>query len=279
MDMKRKLEAEIVSQKEILEGIFDLRLSAPAIAAEAEPGQFVNIYVNDASKLLPRPISLCGIDTESGTIRLVYRVSGKGTGTDEISRMKAGEKLEVMGPLGNGFPLEEAAGKKVYLIGGGIGIPPMLDTARVLHESVGIDGRTGQGEYSTKTTEIVSVLGYRSDTFLVPEFQQYGGVLVATEDGSHGTKGNVLDAIRADGNRPEVIFACGPMPMLRALKKYAEEEKIPCWISMEERMACGIGACLACVCRTTEVDGHSHVKNTRVCADGPVFRAETLDLG
>ncbi len=276
--MKTKTEAVIVSQKQIQDGICDLVLSVPVIAEQAVPGQFVNVFLNDPSKLLPRPISLCGTDAEEGTIRLAYRVSGEGTGTEELSRMREGERVSVMGPLGNGFPLEEAAGRHVCLIGGGIGIPPMLETARVLHSSVGVSGRKGDGEYLTAPTEITSVLGFRDRTFLVPEFEAYGKVLIATEDGSTGTKGNVLDAIRGDGTEPGVIFACGPLPMLRALKAFAAAHHIPCWISMEERMACGIGACLACVCRTTETDPHSHVKNARVCADGPVFEAGKLDL-
>ena len=103
-------------------------------------------------------------------------------------------------------------------------------------------------------------------------------MLIATEDGSAGVRGNVLDAIREKGEQPDICFACGPKPMLRALKQYAAEKGIPCWISMEERMACGIGACLACVCRTAVTDSHSQVKNARVCKDGPVFPAEYLDL-
>lgn len=275
--MKQMETVRILSQEQMLDGIWDMRLEAPEAAAAAVPGQFVNLYINDAAKILPRPISLCGTDAEKGTLRLVYRVSGGGT--RELSEMKSGETLRMMGPLGNGFPLEEAAGHRVALIGGGIGIPPMLETARVLHESEGVTGRGGNGELMTETTQVTSVLGFRRETFLVPEFASYGDVLIATESGDAGVKGNVLDALREDGRVPEIIFACGPMPMLRALKTYALEKKIPCWISMEERMACGIGACLACVCRTTSADSHSHVKNARVCTDGPVFPAETLDLG
>lgn len=288
--MKIKETATIVSQSRISAGIYDMVLSAPGISGEAAPGQFVNVYLNDKSRLLPRPISLCGIDADRQTIRLVYRVSGAGTG--EMAQMCAGDKLEILGPLGNGFPLEEAAGKKVFLVGGGIGVPPLLETAKVLSESAALDEEQSDviadeqrvSEKSdgvnakTRTTEVVSVIGYRSDCFLKAEFDRYGDTIIATEDGSTGTRGNVMDAIRADGRKPDVIFACGPLPMLRALKTWAEEERIPCWVSMEERMACGIGACLACVCRTREIDGHSQVKNTRVCKDGPVFNAAELDL-
>ena len=154
----------------------------------------------------------------------------------------------------------EANGKRVFLMGGGIGIPPMLETAKNLNG------------------EVTAILGYRDQLFLNEEFEKYGKVYVATEDGSAGTKGNVLDAIRENGLTADVIYACGPTPMLRALKAYAQERKIECWISLEERMACGIGACLACVCRSTDVDEHSHVHNKRICKDGPVFSAQEVEL-
>ena len=163
-----------------------------------------------------------------------------------------------MGPLGNGFPLKS---KKAFLIGGGIGIPPMLELAKQLN------------------CEKQIILGYRnSDMFLLDEFKKQGEVYIATEDGSVGSKGNVLDAIRENELDAEVIYACGPTPMLRALKQYASKNHMECWISMEEKMACGIGACLACVCKSKEVDGHTNVHNKRVCKEGPVFLAEEVEL-
>ena len=157
--------------------------------------------------------------------------------------------------------MEAAEGKRVFLIGGGIGIPPMLAAAAQVR--------------GDKT----AVLGYRDGRlFLKEAFAAQGPVYVATEDGSAGTRGNVLDAIREEGLEADLIFACGPTPMLRAVKAYAKEKGIECYLSLEERMACGIGACLACVCRSKEIDGHSHVHNKRVCKDGPVFRAEEVEL-
>ena len=123
-----------------------------------------------------------------------------------------------------------------------------------------------------------AVLGYRDELFLKDEFEKYADVYVATEDGSAGTRGNVLDAIRENALKADVIFACGPTPMLRALKNFAEENNITCWISMEERMACGIGACLACVCKSKNIDSHSQVHNKRVCKDGPVFLSTEVEL-
>ena len=197
---------------------------------------------------------------EKGALRLVYRVTGPKTGTESFSRLHAGAQLELLGPLGNGFPLEEAAGRRVFLMGGGIGVPPMLETMKQLD------------------AKKIAVLGYRDELFLNEEFEKNGEVYIATEDGSAGTKGNVMDAIRGNDLEADVIFACGPKPMLRAIKAYALEKGIPCWVSMEERMACGIGACLGCVCQSTETDAHSHVHNKRVCKDGPVFRSTEVEL-
>ena len=257
---KKKLTATIKSQREIAKGIYDLRLSTE-LAAEAKAGQFVCLYPKDKSTLLPRPISICEADGESGVLRLVYRVVGKGTA--EFSCLTAGETVEVMGNLGNGFPLEEAAGKRVFIMGGGIGIPPLLELAKRMRAKKQI------------------IAGYRDkDTFLKEELEQYGSVYVATEDGSVGSRGNVMDAIRENGLCADVIYACGPMPMLCAIKKYAEEQEqgIPAYISLEEHMACGVGACLGCVVKTKKVDSHSHVNNARICTDGPVFEAGEVDI-
>ena len=260
MSTKTKENLTVVSQEEIGKDIFSLWLQTDQMAQYARPGQFLSLYTGNAGKLLPRPISICEIDKETSRIRLVYRVTGKNTGTEAFSKMQPGDKIEALGPLGNGFPLEEAEGKKVFLIGGGIGIPPMLETAKQLN--------------AQKT----AVLGYRDELFLNEEFAKYADVYVATEDGSSGTKGNVLNAIQEKALEADVIFACGPTPMLRALKEYAAANHITCWISMEERMACGIGACLACVCKSKDIDAHSQVHNKRVRKDGPVFLSTEVEL-
>ena len=256
--MKVKEKCIVISQDCIAKDIYSLWLKTDKIAAQARPGQFVSVYCNDGGHLLPRPISLCEINQEKGTLRLVYRVVGKGT--EMFAALKAGDSVEVLGPLGNGFPMEEAEGKRVFLIGGGIGVPPMLETAKQLKG------------------EPVLVMGYRDELFLTHEMNKAGELVIATEDGSAGTKGNVLDAIRENDLKADMIFACGPKPMLRALKAYGLENNIPCYVSMEERMACGVGACLGCVCQSTEVDDHSQVKNKRVCKDGPVFLSTEVEL-
>ena len=250
--------ALVLGQESVGTQIFSLLLEEKAVAALAKPGQFVSVYCHDRSRLLPRPISICEADPAAGTVRLVYRIAGEGT--REFAALKTGDMVEILGPLGNGFPLEEAEGKKAFLIGGGIGIPPLVELAKRLPGKKQI------------------IAGYRDELFLTQELSRRGELFIATEDGSTGTKGNVLDCIRENGLTADIIFACGPTPMLRALKAYAETEKIPCYLSLEQRMACGIGACLACVCHTTEKDEHSQVKNKRICAEGPVFEAGEIVL-
>lgn len=258
MSQKKKTTAGVVSQKEIAPQIFDLWLETE-LAQDAHPGQFIAVYPKNAATLLPRPISICETDRGQNRLRLVYRIAGKGT--KEFSSWQKGDEAAVLGVLGNGFPLEKAQGKKVFLMGGGIGIPPMLQLAKELQADKQI------------------VVGYRNqDLFLAEELRQNGTVYIATEDGSVGCRGNVMDAIRENGLEAEVIMACGPMPMLRAIKQYAAEKGIEAYLSLEERMACGVGACLGCVCKTKEVDHHSHVHNARICTDGPVFDAKEVDI-
>lgn len=260
MDMKKE-NAVVVSQEMLADGIFSMWIQTDA-AQTAKPGQFISMYTKDGSKLLPRPISICEIDKADGQLRVVYRVTGENTGTKQFSELKEGDEIPVIGPLGNGFPLEKAEGKKAFLMGGGIGAPPILELSKQL---------------SCECKQIV--VGYRdAHTFLKEEFEQNGSLYISTEDGSVGTKGNVMDAIRENALEAEIIYACGPTPMLRAIKQYAEENNIVCYISMEERMACGIGACLACVCQSKEKDHHSNVHNKRICKDGPVFLSTEVEI-
>ena len=257
---KRKENAVVISQEMLADGIFSMWLRTEA-ANTAVPGQFISMYTNDGTKLLPRPISICEIDKAEGALRVVYRVTGENTGTKQFSEAKAGDTIPVIGPLGNGFPLDKAEGKKAFLMGGGIGVPPILELAKQLN------------------CEKQIVMGYRdANTFLSKQFEENGKVYISTEDGSVGTKGNVMDAIRENGLTADIIYACGPTPMLRAIKNFAEENGIECYISLEERMACGIGACLACVCKSKEKDHHSNVHNKRICKDGPVFLSTEVEI-
>ena len=256
--MSNREEVVITRAECLADGVYSMILKTDVIAGEAKPGQFVSLYSGDGSRLLPRPISICEID--GSFIRLVYRVAGKGT--QEFSKLKAGDTITVQGPLGNGYDVKAPyAGKKAIIFGGGIGIPPMLELAKQLHCEKDI------------------LLGYRDNqTFLADEFAKYGNVTIASEDGSVGVKGNVLDAVKQCGITGQVIYACGPTPMLRAIKSFALDNDIECFISLEEKMACGIGACLACVCQTKDIDDHSKVHNARVCKEGPVFNAREVEI-
>lgn len=253
----KKETAKILSQNKIADGIYSMWIETSA-AKEAKPGQFIDVYVNDDSKLLPRPISIC--EVKDNSLRIVYRVVGGGTKI--MSTYQEGDEIQIIGPLGNGFDMRDG---KAILVGGGIGIPPMVELAKNLSEKIGREN-------------VISVMGYRDELFLVDELEQFSTVVIATEDGSTGTKGTVIDALNENGVDGDVLYACGPIPMLKALKDWANEKGIECQISLEERMACGIGACLACVCKTKEKDEHSNVCNKRICKDGPVFDANEIDF-
>ena len=258
---KQKENAVVASQEQLADGIYSMWIQTQA-ADTAKPGQFISMYTTDGSKLLPRPISICEIDRTRGMLRVVYRVTGENTGTEQFSKLKSGDTIPVIGPLGNGFPYEKAEGKKVFLMGGGIGVPPILELAKQM-----------------KCEKKQVLAGYRdAQTFLKEEFEANGELYISTEDGSVGTKGNVIDAIKENVLEADVIYSCGPIPMLRGVKAYAQEKNIEAQISMEEKMACGIGACLGCVCKSKEIDDHSKVHNKRICKDGPVFNAEDIEI-
>ena len=202
----RKIDdGKVISQEEISSGIFSLWIKNEG-AKHANPGQFVGVYPSSKDTLLMRPISICETNPEEGKMRLVYRVAGKGT--KEFSTLKDGDSVKVLANLGNGFPVDEVKGKCIVLMGGGIGIPPMLGVAKAL-----------------KGENVNAFLGYRNkDLFLSDYFLSNCKLYIATEDGSVGVKGNVIDALKASTElKPDVIMACGPMPMLRAIKKYAED--------------------------------------------------------
>lgn len=254
---KFKEIAKVKSQENIATGIYSMWIETKDIAKEAIAGQFISVYCKDGSRMLPRPISICEVDKENGLLRIVYRVVGGGT--EEFSKYAVGDDIDILGPLGNGFTKKD---KKAILIGGGIGIPPMIELAKEL----------------SGTCEVQVVAGYRDELFLTADIEKYAKLYIATEDGSTGTKGTVIDAIKENNITGDVIYTCGPTPMLRAIKEYALENGIEAQLSLEEKMACGIGACLACVCKSKEVDHHTNVNNKRICKDGPVFLAEEVEL-
>lgn len=251
--MIRQEQMQVVQQRSIATNIFELTLTGRLVLDMKQPGQFVHLRVsNQMEPLLRRPISISTIDKESLEFTMIYRADG--SGTTLLSEKKKGDLVDVLGPLGNGFPIDKVVtGQKALLVGGGIGVPPLYELSKRLVE---------------KGVQPIHVLGFQSEdvVFYEKQFQELGETHIVTVDGSYGHTGfvtNVLETLKDDF---EVYYSCGPTPMLAALEKmYPEKEG---YLSFEQRMGCGIGACFACVCDTTEKIDADYVK---VCSDGPVF--------
>lgn len=240
-------QCKILEKQELAKGIFNFVVKADELADIAEPGQFANLLA--PGKTLRRPISICDVDKERRTLRFVFEIRGEGTKL--LSEFEVGDSFDILGPLGQGFRLGDA-NRKALFVGGGIGVPPLLNPAKQFGKNATV------------------VLGFRNkDAMILKEDFEKAGckVIIATDDGSFGHHGLVTECL--DGVAADVIFACGPMPMLKALCKVADERSIECQISLEERMACGIGACLGCACKTKKPDGNETYGH--VCKDGPVF--------
>lgn len=241
--------AIILSNIEIAKDIWRMEIKT-TFAQKAKPGQFIEISV--PGFYLRRPISICEIKEKEDILVIIYKVLGQGT--EKMTELSSGDSLDVFGPLGNGFPIEDI--DKVLLVGGGVGVPPLYETAK---------------QYRLKGTQVDVVLGFndKDAIFYKEEFEQLGcNVEIATMDGSFGTKGTVLDAIKANNINTDFISACGPLMMLKALDATYSKG----YISLEARMACGLGACMGCVVK--DKDGNS----LRVCKDGPVFEVRKVAL-
>jgi dihydroorotate dehydrogenase electron transfer subunit len=253
--MIRQGQMQVVKQSEIATNIFELTLNGQHVLDMNQPGQFVHIRVSDQMEpLLRRPISISSINKETLEFTMIYRADGRGTTL--LSEKKQGAQVDVLGPLGNGFPTDKVeSGQKALLVGGGIGVPPLYELSKRLVE---------------KGVKPIHVLGFQSKdvVFYEKQFNELGETFIVTADGSYGHAGfvtNVLENLEEDFS---VYYSCGPTPMLTALEKmYPEKEG---YLSFEQRMGCGIGACFACVCETTESTEADYVK---VCSDGPVFKS------
>ena len=259
----KKDTGRLISKEELTDGIWSIWFKT-AIAADAVPGQFILVYTGVTAHLLGRPICICEVNDKKDELRIVFRAAGFGTA--DFTYLPYNAQVQLLGPLGNGYPSDACRDKKnIVLLGGGIGAPSLLELAKAINRNAAND------------VSCSAVLGYRNagqQHFLSEDFREAGAdVIIATDDGSEGIKGTVIDALNITGTKPDIIFACGPMPMLRAIKLYAGERQIKAYISLEERMACGVGACLGCVVRTRTADAHSHVNNARICTEGPVFEA------
>lgn len=246
----------ILQQSALGANLFRMELHLPRICRMARSGQFLHIACGEEN-LLRRPISICDTNVASGRMTIVYEA--KGVGTRWLSHRKTGEPIDVLGPLGNGFDIE-ALGDAPVLIGGGIGVPPMLMTAKAC---------AGRGAY----VRMIAGARDREHVILEADFSLFSPT-ICTDDGSYGRHGFVTDALRELLPTASGIAACGPKPMLRAVAQLAKSAGLPCQISMEERMGCGIGACLVCACALQGKDGST--KYGHVCKDGPVFQAEEV---
>jgi dihydroorotate dehydrogenase electron transfer subunit len=240
--------SKIVSQKEIAHQIFHLTVTKND--EEIAPGQFYMLKAWNNSMPLMRPISVYSVESEQ--LHFLYKVAGKGT--ELLSALKKGAQIELLGPLGNGFPCDIVSGK-VALVGGGIGIPPLFETAK----------------YLTKNGCKVDVfLGYKDELFAFEPFQDVcDNIFITTENGKEGYKGFVTEIF--DAQNYNAVFTCGPEIMMKKVKELCDAHQVPVWLSMEKRMACGIGACLVCTCETI-------VGMKRCCKDGPVFSGMALVL-
>jgi dihydroorotate dehydrogenase electron transfer subunit len=252
----KKEHCEVVSNHCIADSIYELTLSGSMVKEMNEPGQFVHVKVSGGlDPMLRRPISIASINKEQNEFTIIYRKQGRGTSL--LAEKKQGELIDILGPLGNGFPTEEAVlGDTAILVGGGIGVPPLFELAKQLVK---------------KGVKVISILGFQNESavFYESRFAELGETYIATADGSYGTKGFVTDVLTNLSISGDILYSCGPTPMLRALEEGSYAPKV--YLSLEERMGCGIGACFACVCHVKDdLEGHTYKK---VCSDGPVFRA------
>ena len=211
-----------------------------------------NVHIAVPGKTLRRPISIC--DADERNIRIVFQI--KGEGTEILSKSKEGDLIDILAPLGHGFDIPK--GKRIAFVGGGIGVPPMLFSAK-------------------QADDAVAVLGFRNKkaVILTEDFKKVcSEVFVATDDGSFGIHGFTSDILRNIINDIDMVCACGPMPMLKVIAEICKEHNKPCQVSLEERMGCGIGACLVCACKTLDKDGN--IEHSHVCKKGPVYNAEEV---
>ncbi len=244
-------DCRLVDVKQLTPTIYDFRLQNADLAALTRPGQFVQVYV--PGKTLRRPISVC--DVEGDVIRIVFEVRGEGT--ELLSHTRTGENINIIAPLGKGFELDPH--KKTIFIGGGIGVPPMLYSAR----------------QCGKNAVVINGFRNRNAMILSEDFGKTAGkLIVTTDDGSFGIHGFVTQPLEEEIGSAEMICACGPTPMLKNIARMAREHGVPCQVSLEQRMACGIGACLGCAVAVKRDDGTTCYQH--VCKDGPVFNAEEV---
>lgn len=258
--MAINVKVELVKKQILKDDIIKFSVKSKEIAESAKPGNFLEIRVSDyIEPLLRRPISIYNIDKENNMIEFIFQIKGKGTKI--LSEKIIGDKIDIIGPLGYGtFNIKPY--KKVAILGGGIGILPLYELAKELD------------------CNITTYLGFRNKDYVMleDEFKNVtNNIIITTDDGSYANRGFAIDYLKEDckKEKPDCIFACGPLPMLKAVKKFTEENDIVCQISLEEKMGCGIGACLGCAVKMIK-DGNE--KYGHVCKQGPVFFANEVEI-
>lgn len=245
--------------EKLSEGIYLIRLHSARIASKAVPGQFVNVRCSDGlNAYLRRPISICRVDRKNNTVDIVFMNRGKGTNL--LCSFAQGDTLDAMGPLGNGFTLPKEK-ERIAVVGGGIGVFPLLYLLEESHCAC----KTAFLGFRTKEAIVLQDAFHRTAQKLV----------IATDDGSYGTNGLITYPFMAwlEAERPDRVYSCGPAPMMKIVARACVQKGIFCEVSMEQRMGCGIGACLVCACKVQDGDDYQYA---HVCKDGPVFPAERL---
>ncbi|WEV45677.1 dihydroorotate dehydrogenase electron transfer subunit [Streptococcaceae bacterium ESL0687] len=255
-----KEDLKIVEQKKIAPRIFEMKLTGQMIEDMKVPGQFLNIRIPDASKVLRRPISIAEINQDEKTCSIIYRTEGGGTAI--LSQLQKGDTVDVMGPLGNGFDTSFLQqGDRVLVVGGGIGVPPLYQLGRVLKD---------------KGVDITFFFGYATKEVIIYEdlFRELGQLVISTDDGSYGHHGHVGHLLEGLDFNPRAVYSCGAPGMLRAINEKFKDHP-HAYISLESRMACGMGACYACV---VHEEYKSMEASLKVCDDGPVFKTGKVVL-
>jgi len=270
-----RLRSEIAEHSEVGPRLWRLVFGSPELAASAIPGQFVHVLCGTShDPLLRRPFSIHDADPDSGQAALLYEVRGRGTAL--LAEKRPGEMLDILGPLGNGFRLPVSGDQPVVLAGGGVGIAPLRFLARKIADAVG--GECITFNFGARTSEMHVCL---DDFRCLCPMDLESRLWIATDDGSLGDQGLVTDLLvrrvqeLGDSEQP-LIYACGPTPMLREVARIAGEHHLQCQVSLEAKMACGVGACMGCVVKARDGDGFKYV---RVCKEGPVFDAHEVIWG
>lgn len=259
--MPTNVKVKLVKKENLKENILKFTCQSKEISENAKPGQFVEIKVSESYEpFLRRPISIYNIDKQNHLFEVIFQV--KGRGTNFLSKLEEGDFIDVVGPLGNGvFEIKDY--KNVAIIGGGIGIFPLYELSKQANAKA--------------NTNIY--LGFRNKDFVVLEeaFKNVStNLIITTDDGTYGENGFAINYLEKDLEQKNIdaIYACGPLPMLKAVKKLAEEKNIFCQISLEQRMACGVGACMGCSVKLATEE----VNYARVCKDGPVFDCNAVEI-